>query len=207
MIPPNWLPLAALVLILLASAARVWSVRRRYNVVAFSFGRAPAIQSLAERNWKLAVVCALAFAVLAWLAPNWEPMLGKPPWADSAALKWTAAALFAACALTILVAQVQMGASWRVGVPAEGPGALVTRGLFAWSRNPIFVGLLGTLLALFLWSPHLGTMAVLAATWSLTLVQVRIEEEALVEAHGDAYAQYAGRVGRWIGRRARADAP
>ena len=37
--------------------------------------------------------------------------------------------LMMASAVLIGVAQVQMGASWRVGVPAEGPGALVKHGL------------------------------------------------------------------------------
>ncbi|OQW58904.1 MAG: hypothetical protein A4S17_11265 [Proteobacteria bacterium HN_bin10] len=76
---------------------------------------------------------------------------------------------------------------------------------FVWSRNPIFVGMVGAVLAMFLWSPHLITAAVLAATWTLTLVQVRIEEEALRERHGDAYERYAAKVGRWFGRRGATD--
>ncbi len=201
--PPPWLPLAAILLVIAISAARVLTVRRLHGVQAFSFGRAPAIQSLAERNWKIAVAAGLTFAVIAWLAPDWERALGRPAWAETSALKPIAAILFAASALVIFAAQAQMGASWRIGVPAEGPGALVTHGLFAWSRNPIFAGLLGTLSALFLWSPHIGTAALLAATWSLTLVQVRLEEEALREKHGDGYEFYAARVGRWFGRKGR----
>lgn len=198
--PPAWLPLAAILLIIAVSALRVLGVERAQGVKAFSFGRHAAIQSVAERNWKIAVVLALAFAALSWLAPAWEIMLGRPSWADSAALKWSAAAIFAGSVLVIALAQIQMGASWRIGVPTEGPGPLVARGLFRWSRNPIFVGMIGALLALFLWSPHIGTAAILAATWTLTLIQVRIEEEALREKHGDAYERYAAEVGRWFGR-------
>ncbi|MBY0563703.1 MAG: hypothetical protein K2P58_05885 [Hyphomonadaceae bacterium] len=33
------------------------------------------------------------------------------------------------------------------------------------------------------------------------LIQVRIEEEALREKHGDAYERHAAQVGRWFGRR------
>lgn len=199
--PPAWLPLAALALIVAASAARVWAVERAYNVKAFSFGRHAPIQNLAERHWKLAVVTAFGVAALAWLAPEWETWLGLAPFAQPA-LRWIATGLFAASALLIVAAQIQMGASWRVGVPKEGPAALVTHGLFAWSRNPIFVGMVGAVLALFLWSPHIVSAALLAAIWTLTLVQVRIEEEALREKHGDAYEHYAAHVGRWFGRRA-----
>jgi len=191
-----------LLIIIVLSALRVWRVARDHKVKAFSFGRHAEIQGVAERHWKLVVFASLAAALIAWLAPSWEAALGMPAWAGSAVLRWPAALLFAASVLIVAVAQIQMGASWRVGVPSEGPGALVAHGLFAWSRNPIFVGMLATVLALFLWSPQLLSAAVLASTWMLTLVQVRIEEEALREKHGDVYARYAEQVGRWFGRRA-----
>lgn len=198
--PPTWFPLAALLFIVAASALRVFAVQRQYNVTAFSFGRHAAIQSLAERHWKFAVVMALALAAIAWLAPEWETGLGLVAWSGVHS-KWLASAIFVASAAIIVVAQVQMGASWRVGVPKDGPGALVTHGLFSISRNPIFVGMLGAMLALFIWSPHTLSSALLAAIWTLTLVQVRIEEEALRERHGDDYEHYAAHVGRWFGRR------
>jgi len=204
--PAHWLPLAALLAIVVLSALRVWQVGRAHGVKAFSFGRHAEIQGVAERHWKLVVFASFAAALMAWLAPSWEAALGMPAWAGGAVLRWLAAVLFAASVLIVAVAQIQMGASWRVGVPSEGPGPLVARGLFAWSRNPIFVGMLGTALALVVWSPHLLSAAVLAATWTLTLVQVRIEEEALREKHGDDYELYAARVGRWFGRRAFAGA-
>ena len=198
--PPLWLPLAAILAVIGVSAFRIWSVERANGVKAFSFGRHAAIQGVAERNWKLAVLLALAFASMAWLAPDWEPAIGRPDWSETAWLKWTSAILFAGAVALIALAQIQMGASWRIGVPADGPGPLIARGLFRWSRNPIFVGMIGAVLALFLWSPHIGTAAILAATWTLTLIQVRIEEEALREKHGDEYERYAHEVGRWFGR-------
>lgn len=198
--PPAWLPLAALAFIVAASAARVWAVERSHSVKAFSFGRQAALQGLAERHWKFAVITAFALAAISWLAPEWEAQLGRVVVAQGV-MQWVASALFALSALVIVTAQIQMGASWRVGVPKEGPGALITHGLFSWSRNPIFVGLLGAMLALFVWSPHILTAALLAAIWTLTLVQVRIEEEALRETHGDTYEHYAAHVGRWFGRR------
>ncbi|MGE0531799.1 MAG: isoprenylcysteine carboxylmethyltransferase family protein [Hyphomonadaceae bacterium] len=199
--PPAWFPLAALLAIIAVSALRLFSVERDHGVKAFSFGRHAAIQRVAERNWKLATGLALASALAAWLAPGWESALGRPDWADAPALKWISAMVFVASVFLIAAAQLQMGASWRIGVPTDGPGPLVAHGLFAWSRNPIFVGMIGAILALFLWSPHILTAAVLAGTWTLALVQVRIEEEALREKHGDNYERYAAEVGRWFGRR------
>ncbi|MFN0023439.1 MAG: methyltransferase family protein [Parvularculaceae bacterium] len=197
--PPAWLPLAAIVAVIAVSAVRLLSVQSDHGVKAYGFGRHADIQRVAERNWRLAVAAILAFATIAWVKPEWELPLGRPDWAPSVALRWAASTLFLACFLIIAAAQMQMGASWRIGVPKEGPGALVAHGLFRWSRNPIFVGMIGTLIALFLWSPHIGTAAVLAATWTLVLIQVRIEEEALREKHGAAYGDYASTAPRWFG--------
>lgn len=206
--PPAWFPLAALLAIIAVSALRLFSVERNHGVKAFSFGRHAAIQGVAERNWKVATALILAAALMAWLAPDWEAIWRRPAWADIAALKWIAASLFSASVLIIAAAQVQMGASWRIGVPAEGPGPLVAHGLFAWSRNPIFLGMIAAVFAMFLWSPHIVTAAVLACTWTLALVQQRIEEEALREKHGDDYERHAAEVGRWFGHRhARAARP
>lgn len=199
--PPPWIPFAVLILIIAMSAFRLWLVNRQTGVRAYGFGRHAAIQGVAERLWRLAVVSALALSVVAWLTPDVEAALGRPGWAMTAPLRWLSAGLFVAALAIIAIAQVQMGASWRVGVPKEGPGDLVSGGLFAWSRNPIFVGLLTALAALLLWSPTVLSAAVLTGAWTLTLVQVRIEEEAQRETHGDRYERYAAEVGRWFGRR------
>lgn len=198
--PPDWLPLAALLAIIGLSAWRVRQVARKHGVTAFAFTRHAAIQSVAERHWKMAVFAALATTALTWLAPNWDTALGRPDWATLPTLRWFSALIFIASVALIAVAQIQMGASWRVGVPAEGPGALVSHGIFRWSRNPIFAGMIGASFALLLWSPHVVTAAIFTLTWTLSLIQVRIEEEALREKHGDAYEHYAAHVGRWFGR-------
>jgi protein-S-isoprenylcysteine O-methyltransferase Ste14 len=199
--PPLWIPLAAVAAVIAVSALRLVAVQSAHGVKAYGFGRHADIQRVAERNWRLAAAATLAFATITWARPEWETIFGLPVWAGGAGLRWLSATLFLASFLIIAVAQIQMGASWRIGVLKEGPGALVAHGLFRWSRNPIFVGMIGTLIALFLWSPHMGTAAVLAATWTLVLIQVRIEEEALREKHGAAYDDYASKAPRWFGWR------
>lgn len=199
--PPAWLPLAAVTIVIVISALRVIGVRAKHGVKACGFGRHPEIQRVAERNWRLAVAATIAITVVAWLRPEWEIAAGRPIWTDTVAVKWAASVVFAASAFLIAVAQMQMGASWRVGVPSEGPGDLVAHGLFRWSRNPIFVGMIGVLAGVVLWSPHIGSAAVLAATRTLVTIQARIKEEALREKHGEDYERYAREVPRWFGVR------
>jgi protein-S-isoprenylcysteine O-methyltransferase Ste14 len=98
-----------------------------------------------------------------------------------------------------LRAQVEMGRSWRIGVDAGEKTELVTEGMFAWSRNPIFASMVavasGTALAVPGPGPVLGAGMLLAGVEA----QVRlVEEPYLLRVHGERYRRYAGRTGRFV---------
>lgn len=139
-----------------------------------------------------------AYAVLQLGRPELEPALGSIAWLRHPAL---AAAAWAGLALALVwtvVTQMQMGVSWRIGIDRAHATALVTTGLFAWSRNPIFLGMRVCLLSLFLLRPNALTLALLLSGELLIGFQVRLEEAFLRERHGAAYAAYCARVGRWL---------
>jgi protein-S-isoprenylcysteine O-methyltransferase Ste14 len=98
----------------------------------------------------------------------------------------------------IIAAQIGMGSSWRIGLDRERTG-LVTTGLFAWSRNPTFLGMLAVVLGAFLVVPTVATGIVLVAAWIAFSVQIRMAEEYLHRMHGPAYLRYRAAVPRWIG--------
>lgn len=88
-------------------------------------------------------------------------------------------------------------------LPHRAADRLVTNGAFAISRNPIYLGntllLVGVGLALpSLW---MAAGALLAATL-VDRLAIKREERHLAARFGQAYADYAGRVPRWIGWRA-----
>lgn len=97
-----------------------------------------------------------------------------------------------------IVAQAQMGNSWRIGIDSDHSTKLVHTGVFRLSRNPIFLGMIVTLLGLFLVIPGAGTLVTLLVGIILIGIQVRLEEEYLTRAHGDKYLEYRRRVRRWI---------
>jgi protein-S-isoprenylcysteine O-methyltransferase Ste14 len=99
----------------------------------------------------------------------------------------------------VLVAQLQMGASWRVGVDASERTALVQDGIFAVVRNPIFSGIGVFAVGMLLLVPNILSIAgVILGAIGLQL-QVRwVEEPYLLRMHGDAYAEYAQQVGRFV---------
>lgn len=108
--------------------------------------------------------------------------------------------------ITVFLAQLGMGASWRIGVSDDQGTDLVTTGWFSLVRNPIYsamiVGWVGFALLVPTW---LSIAAVFVIAAGLEL-QVRfVEEPYLIRAHGDAYRAYRSRVGRFlpgVGRRA-----
>ena len=110
-------------------------------------------------------------------------------------------ALMVLGAALALVAQIDMGASWRVGVdPAEATG-LVTAGLFRWVRNPIFAATLAVFLGLLLAVPHvLAGVAFIATIAGIELHVRTVEEPYLIRVHGERYLAYARRVGRFVPR-------
>ena len=78
------------------------------------------------------------------------------------------------------------------------PARLVTGGPYAYTRNPMYLGHLIFLagLALTLRS-ELGAL-IFVANVVFFHVRVRRDEERLREFFGEPYAEYCGRVKRWI---------
>jgi protein-S-isoprenylcysteine O-methyltransferase Ste14 len=98
----------------------------------------------------------------------------------------------------IAIAQHQMSNSWRIGIDEKNKTRLVTEGVFSISRNPIFLGMLSTLLGLFLVIPNALTFMVLVTGFIVVQIQVRLEEEFLLKSHGEAYKTYCSQTNRWI---------
>jgi protein-S-isoprenylcysteine O-methyltransferase Ste14 len=86
--------------------------------------------------------------------------------------------------------------------PVDPPRTLVAVGLYRWVRNPMYVGVVTTLLGHALWfgSPSLLLYAALVAT-GFQLFVVLYEEPALERRFGESYQRYRAAVPRWIPRR------
>jgi protein-S-isoprenylcysteine O-methyltransferase Ste14 len=91
-----------------------------------------------------------------------------------------------------------MGEAWRIGIDSEHRTPLVRKGVFGVSRNPIFLGMMITLLGLFLTIPNALTLLALGLGVVMIGAQVRLEEEHLSKLHPNEYADYRKRVRRWI---------
>lgn len=83
--------------------------------------------------------------------------------------------------------------------PYEEPAALVTDGLHAWSRNPMYLGLLVSALGAWIMLGSLSPgLAVASLYWLLRRRFIAYEEYAMEERFGEAYREYKRRVRRWL---------
>lgn len=98
-----------------------------------------------------------------------------------------------------MVAQFQMGNSWRIGVDDSEQTELVTERLFSLSRNPIYVCVMLVGIGFVVLVPHF-TIAIcwLIAALGIHLQVTRVEEPHLQRVFGVAYSEYRERVNRYL---------
>src|SRR5918992_2972991 len=86
--------------------------------------------------------------------PGLYRFLVPMPWLENPLLTYVGVGLLWASFLWTVLAQSQMGESWRIGIDREVHPPLVIEGLFRLSRNPIYLGVRGSSLGLFFVLPN-----------------------------------------------------
>ncbi|MBW2289033.1 MAG: isoprenylcysteine carboxylmethyltransferase family protein [Deltaproteobacteria bacterium] len=128
------------------------------------------------------------------IAESRSPVSG-PMLAIAAAVLITGAAIYAWCVWDF--------ASFGRGTPApiDAPKELVVRGLYRYTRNPMYLGVLTVILgwAVFFRAVNLVLYALAVGT-CFHLFVVLYEERHLAAYFGDDYAAYCSQVARWLPR-------
>lgn len=109
--------------------------------------------------------------------------------------------LLAAGLLLIVVAAISFAAARTTINPLRPSRAssLVTTGLFAISRNPIYLGDLLILAAVVVWLGNAVNVVFLPGfVWVINRFQILPEERALMNLFGEHYVAYCTRVRRWL---------
>ena len=103
--------------------------------------------------------------------------------------------------LIFLISVLCMKDSWLVGIPNKGKTKLVTDGIYAYSRNPAFLGFdlqyIGVLLM------YCNLLTGMFTVFAIVMLHLQIiqEENYLTAAFGAEYLEYRHRVLRYLGRR------
>jgi protein-S-isoprenylcysteine O-methyltransferase Ste14 len=126
------------------------------------------------------------------------PLVSTQRFFQSEVISWAGVFLCFGGLALLLLTLVSFGKSFRVGIDVDHPDKLVTTGVFAFSRNPIYVAFGLVLLGQFLVFPNWILLVYLAAGIWLVHRQVLREEEFLRKQYGQEYAEYCNRVRRYI---------
>jgi protein-S-isoprenylcysteine O-methyltransferase Ste14 len=148
--------------------------------------------------FKLTLIAMFLYVVAFALFPAWHEYYLPISLVDHVVVEYAGLALCFISLVWTVIAQGHMRNSWRIGIDTDTKTELVTKGLFSVSRNPIFLGMIVSLLGLFLLTPNAFTALFLILGYVLIQVQIRLEEEFLTKEHGQAYENYRKKVRRLI---------
>ena len=186
------------VVFVVAFAGRSLLVYRRSGVNPLVLPSSDDAYGYVARAFKVVIagIAAVVISLAFW--PELQFIFGRWTVLSIPLLAYIGWALLTASLLWLVVAQAQMGSSWRIGIDNKHRTELVHHGLFTVSRNPIFLGMRANLLGLFLVFPSAVTSALLVTGEILMQVQVRLEEQHLANLHGVVYDAYREKVRRWL---------
>jgi len=193
-----FLPIYFLLFFGLAMFWRSYIAWKRTGINPYKLGNGDTVHDFVGKLFRLTLIAtALIVFVFSFLDQYYE-WLSPIAWMNSSMSILIGIALLILALIWVLVAQLQMGDSWRIGIDEESKSTLVQQGLFGVSRNPIFLGMLLMLVGLLLLLPTAATLTVCVLGFVLIHVQVRLEEAFLTEKYGEDYRKYKMRVRRWI---------
>lgn len=179
-------PLAAMVTIVVATVFRGIAIRRRTDDRPLAFLSAKGVQRIAGLSFAASTIALIIASGIA----------ARSIRSDLALL---AALMAVTGAAIVIVAQVQMGRAWRIGVRCGDAPLFVSHGLFRFSRNPIFAGMMLVGVAAVIASGLWWAGVALAVFVVSCVIQVRIEEAHLESSFGAAYGDFRKKVPRWFG--------
>jgi len=187
-------PAALILLALLWGALRIGylAYAQRVSVLAVLSRKKSPVE-----RWLMAIAIVLdAYLLIRALYPPLDLMVFAAP---SPKPHWGVAVMAIGIAIAVM-SQVDMGTAWRIGVPEEKERsqALITRGLYRFSRNPIYVGIMIFILGSVIALPGPITILSLILSWPLINRVIDAEEAFLRNAFGEGYAAYCTTTRRWI---------
>ena len=174
-------------------------------VVAKRIGKNPLVlpkdnsaYGLIGLYFKLKLIAMFIYVLAYAFFPTWHDNFLPIVQFNNQTVKYIGLTLLFISLVWTVIAQGHMKNSWRIGIDTDTKTELVTSGLFSVSRNPIFFGMILSLVGLFFTTPNTLTLIFLILGYVLIQIQIRLEEEFLTKEHGQAYIGYKQKVRRLI---------
>ncbi len=187
---PRYLAALTLVLVVGMVLTRAWLMRRQ-GIDAMNFGKI-------DKTDFLIPPFALFYFYTVFAAAFGLPAVSTQEYFHSDAIRWVGVLFCMAGLLLFLWSLVSFGQSFRVGIDTDRPDKLITTGVFAFTRNPIYVAFALILAGQFLVFSNWILLAYLGAAAWLIHRQVLREEDFWKKHYGQGYAEYCRRVRRYL---------
>lgn len=197
----DYFQIAAAVAFLLILVGRALHMRLNRNIN-------PIVIGGGKRGFRLAVELISFSGLAVWLIETFLYALHSRvrlfPWPldvqliDSEPARIAGVLLITVGLIIFVLAFVSFGDSWRVGFDVKTPGALVTTGIFAFTRNPIYVFLDLWFLGTFLINGRLIFLIFALLAFAVIHWQIHQEENFLRNLYGQDYRDYLKRTGRYV---------
>ena len=161
-------------------------------------------QRIERIMWMFWIPLAVAWIALSILAlsrqgpPFGLPDFARTPWYSI--LRWAATLLGVAALAATIKCWSRMGKDWRMAVTAEPDQPLITDGPFGRVRHPIYAFSILLVLCTVVVVPTGWMAACGAGLVALWVVKAHNEERHMLRQHGDDYARYLARTGRFLPR-------
>jgi protein-S-isoprenylcysteine O-methyltransferase Ste14 len=193
-----FLPLYLILFFGLAMVLPTYRVWKTTGSNPYKLGSSESAHDYIGILFRLTLIAITSVVFLFAFSPTLYSYLVPIPYLDHSMVSSSGVAILVFSVIWVLIAQIHMQKSWRIGIDEDVKTELIQTGLFKFSRNPIFLGMRLMLLGLFLTLPSAASIAIFLAGDLLIQIQVRLEEEFLTRTHGQAYTNYKKQVKRWL---------
>ncbi len=113
-------------------------------------------------------------------------------------LEWIPLVLMVGGILILYRSVISLGKALIFGLPDPESHTLQTRGIYALSRHPFYLGFLMVLLSSCIFVPNYFNIAAFLGAWLIHHFIMIREEQFLEEQYGEEYRLYKKQVGRYV---------
>ena len=144
--------------------------------------------------------------ILTWIAQPWLQVTSSNPTAARQLGSGFVVIAFIGAALCMIATAAtfscwrEMGKSWRIGIDPGEKTQLVFTGAYRFVRHPIYALAILLITGTLATTPTPTMLAITLLHSVMLQYEARREEAYLLEKHGDTYADYCRRVGRFFPR-------
>ena len=199
--PPAYLLTATVWAYWIGTCVMISRVRRKHRKAA-CFVPSVRLERLLWPIWLPLVVAWIALLTMAVLRGPFlvalpEFVVKHPAFTG---IRWAAALSAVLFFFGTVECWIRMGKNWGMTVTPDQKTELVTKGLYARVRHPIYALSVLLMASSAIILPEIPMIAVAAIHISFMVIKARNEERFLLKVHGEKYSNYQKRTGHFFPR-------